>query len=225
MLTLKPDQLSCLSKFHCVHVFLFVSTTLIWDSCSAITTHLTPVPLLLISKWLIAEIRAKSCQSCAPVAGWGSGVYLWRSAVSRAKLWMTSSPVQWVPDRCITRLWHTRQNTERGSRRLKAESHSNKLHSISPSSLPVLGSLFPLDVCFISIFSTVSPALFYPFFLWVPMLEPFSASVCLKKLSLWTSFSARLFSISCFYSPACFSLIFSPPPTWDGGIFPRRWAP
>lgn len=79
-------------------------------------------------------------------------------------------------------LAHSKRNTERGSRRLKAESHSNKLHSISPSSPPVLGSLFPLDVCFISIFSTVSPALFYTFFLRAPVIETSSASVRLKKL-------------------------------------------
>lgn len=100
--------------FWSAYVFLFVSTTVIWDSCRAIMTHFTPVPLHAVSKRLIAEIRAKSRQSCTPAAGWGSGVYLWRSAVSRAKLWMTSSPVQLVPDRCITRLWHTQSGTRRG---------------------------------------------------------------------------------------------------------------
>lgn len=56
------------------------------------------------------------------------------------------------------------EHGEGESQRLKSESHSNKPHSISPSSPPVLGSIFPLDVCCSSIFSTVSPASLYTLF-------------------------------------------------------------
>lgn len=78
---------------------------------------------------------------------------------------------------------HLKPNTQRESRRLKAESHSNKLHSISPSPPPVLGSL-PFGCLFQFYFSNLSPASLYTFFFLFakgPVIEPFLASVCLKE--------------------------------------------
>lgn len=60
-------------------------------------------------------------------------------------------------------------------------------------------------------------ALYFQLYLQPPFILFFSSardraflSFCSsqKTFFLWTSVSARLFSISCFYSPACFSLIF-----------------
>lgn len=96
----------------------------------------------------------------------------------------------------------------RESQRLKAESHSNKPHFISPSSPPVLGSLFPLDVCCNAIFFNCISSL--PLYFFSSAHDRAFLSFCTsqKTFFLWTSVSAWLFSISCFYSPACFSLIF-----------------
>lgn len=96
---------------------------------------------------------------------------------------MTSSPVQPVPDRCITRLWHTQSGTRRGGvadLRLRAIQIScTPFHPLRRLSL-ALSSLW-MSVLFL-FFSTVSPALLYTFFLRAPVIEPFSASVRLKKL-------------------------------------------
>lgn len=110
---------------------------------------------------------------------------------------------------------HSKGNKGKESQRLKSESHSNKLHSISPSSLPVLGSLFCLDVCFIFLlFRCISSLTLYLFRChdWAP--PPFWY---VSKISLWTSVSTPLFSISCFYSLPCFPY-FPSLPMWDGAF-------
>ena len=112
-----------------------------------------------------------------------------------------------VPDRYVSRLTHSEGRTRgRRSQSLESESHSNKLHSISPSSLLVLASLFiPKCLFHFSFFIYISPSSLFN-----------SSGACFSLLppSRPLNFSAFNFSLHPTISPlSCFFFFFFPSPT------------